>query len=89
WVHPRITVAVESLMFLAGVLLYGRATVAKDRAGKIGFWALVIFLFAAYLAASFGPPPPNVTALAWGGQSVWLLVIWGYWLDKHREPATR
>ena len=89
WFHPRMTLAVESLMFLAGVLLYGRATVAKDRAGTIGFWALVIFLFVAYLAASFGPPPPNVTALAWGAQSLWLLVIWGYWLDKHRQFAVQ
>ena len=85
WFHPQATLILEIGMFLIGVLLYGRSTVAKDRAGKIGFWALVVFLLAAYLAASFGPPPPDVISLAWGGQSVWLLVIWGYWLDKHRQ----
>ena len=31
-----------------------------------------------------GGPPPNVQAIAWAGQLQWLLVIWGYWLDRHR-----
>lgn len=87
WFHPTLTLTVEIAMFLGGVFLYARSTTAKDRAGKYGLWALVIFLPAAYLASAFGPPPPDVVSLAWGGQSVWLLVIWGYWLDKHRENA--
>jgi hypothetical protein len=73
-------------MLLAGVVIYGKSTAAKDRAGRYGFWGLVVFLLAAYLAALFGPVPPSVIALGWGGQSIWLLVAWGYWLDRHRAP---
>ncbi len=86
WASLPATLTVELALFLAGVVLYARATRARDRAGRIGFAALVAFLLVAYFAALFGPPPPGVAALGWGGQSVWLLVLWGYWLDRHR-PA--
>lgn len=91
WYSRPATLAVELAMLFAGAAIYARSTEARDRAGRYGFWGLVAFLLAAYLAALFGPPPPSVTALGWGGQSVWLLVLWGYWLDRHRattsEPA--
>jgi hypothetical protein len=64
-----------------------RTTRAKDRVGKFGLWGLVGFLTLVYLANVFGPPPPSVAAIAWAGHSMWLLVIWGYWIDHHRELA--
>jgi hypothetical protein len=49
-------------------------------------WALIIFLVVAYASASFGPPPPSVSVMAWvtllGGA---ITVAWAYWLDRHRE----
>jgi hypothetical protein len=29
----------------------------------------------------------TVRAIAWLGQLQWLLVLWGYWGDNHREPS--
>ena len=55
--------------------------------GRLGFWGLVAFLLVTHLAAIYGPAPTDVKAIAWGAQSVWLLVLWGYWLDRHREPV--
>lgn len=77
----------EGLIFLAAVAFYARTTRARDRAGRLGFWGLVAFLLVAHLAAIFSPAPTDVKAIAWGAQSVWLLVLWGYWLDRHREPV--
>jgi hypothetical protein len=85
WFSLPATVTIESLMFLAGVLIYRRCTKPRNRAGKYGFLVLVLFLFVAYLAAIFGPPPPNTTSVALGGQMVWLLVLWGFWVDRHRS----
>lgn len=87
WSSRPATLAVELTLFFAGVLIYSRATRARDRSGSLGLAALVVFLLAAYAAALFGPPPPSVAALGWGSHSVWLLVAWGYWLDRHRDPA--
>jgi len=40
-----------------------------------------------YAGNLFGPPPPNVKAIAWVGQAQWLLIVWGYWIDRHRTSA--
>ena len=88
WNSVAGTLAVESLMFAAGLALYLRATRARDRTGNIGFWALVAFLIAAYLGAVFGPPPPDLRVLEWTALSGWLLVAWGYWIDRHRIPRS-
>ncbi len=81
------TLAVELTLFTLGVWLYARTTRATDRVGSLGLWALVVFLLLLYMGNIFGEPPPSVTALAWVGHAQWLLVAWGFWLDRHRVPA--
>ncbi len=81
------TLGVELTLFAIGVWLYARTTRATDRMGSFGFWALVAFLLLIYLGNVFGEPPPSVTALAWVAQSQWLIIAWGYWLDRHRVPS--
>jgi hypothetical protein len=87
WYSRPASLTVELLLFLVGVAVYARATTARDRVGRYALWGLVAFLLGTYLAAAFGPPPPDVTVLAWSGQSLWLLVAWGYWVDRHRASA--
>lgn len=86
WNSVPATLAVELTLFAVGVGLYARFTRARDRWGTAGLWALVIFLLVMYAANVFGPPPPGVLAVAWGTEAMWLLVAWGYWLDRHRAP---
>ena len=78
------TLVVELGIFAIGVWLYLRSTRPLDRVGTAALWALVSFLGVIYFANLFGSPPPNVTTLAWVGQAQWLLVIWAYWIDRHR-----
>jgi hypothetical protein len=52
-------------------LLMPRATRARTKA-------------ATYFAALSGPPPPSPNVLMRSAQSMWLLVAWGYWLDRQR-----
>lgn len=87
WNSLPATLAVELLLFAVGVGLYARSTRARDRWGTLGLWGLVAFLLIVYLANLFGPPPPSVGAIAWSAQALWLLVAWGYWVDRHRQPA--
>lgn len=84
WNHPGATLAVESLLFIAGATIYNSATRATDRVGTYGLWALIALLVAIYFAALYGPPPPSVSAIATAGHMSWLFVIWAYWVDRHR-----
>jgi membrane-bound metal-dependent hydrolase YbcI (DUF457 family) len=85
WNSLPATLIVELFLFLAGVGLYARFTEARDRWGHFGFWALVVFLLVVYIANIFGPPPPSDLAVAWAAEAMWLLVAWGYWIDRHRR----
>ncbi len=78
------TLVVEGAIFAAGIVLYLRATTARDRVGVWSFWGLVAFLVVVHLASTFGPPPPTASAVAWSAQAMWLIVAWGYWVDRHR-----
>jgi len=87
WNHPIATIAVESAMFAIGILIYRDATRPRDRIGSVGMWAFIIFLAAFYIYNASATPPPNERVLAWGALSGWLLPLWVWWFDRHREPA--
>jgi hypothetical protein len=87
WQSRPATMAVELLMFAAGLWLYLRATRARDRAGKVGVGILVAVLLAIYAGAMFGPPPPSEAAVAISAFGVWIFVALAWWADRHRAPS--
>jgi hypothetical protein len=89
WNSLPATLAVEGILFALCVALYVRATKPLDGIGRWGLWALVAFLAVVYLANLFAPPPPSTAAVAWTAQAIWLLVAWGYWVDRHRRRIRR
>jgi len=86
WNYPGTTLALESALFIAGAVVYMGATRERDRAGRIGLYALIATLVAIYFAALYGPPPPSSDAVAMAGHLSWLFVFWAYWVDRHRGP---
>lgn len=89
WQSLPATLIVELSLFAVGVALYRRVTCAADRTGHWALWSLVILLVVIYAANLFGTPPPDATAIGWVGQAQWLLIAWGYWLDRHRPVIER
>ncbi len=88
WSSPFIALMLELVIFAAGIWLYLRSTKASDATGKWALWSLVATLLLIQIGNVFGAPPPNTSAIAWVGQAQWLLVAWGYWVDRHRHPVT-
>jgi len=84
WDSVAGSLAIELILFVFGLLVYLRATTARDALGRWLLSGLVVFLLAIYIADRFSPPPPDVMAIAWVGHAQWLLVAWGYWIDRHR-----
>jgi hypothetical protein len=87
WNSVPITLALEFGLFAAGIYLYLKCSRARDRIGSIAFWALVAVLAVSYLGATFGPPPPSATVVAASSLVGYLMVAWGWWIDRHREPV--
>jgi len=87
WNHKLATVIIESAMYIGAIWLYLRTTSAKDKIGSWGLWGLVAFLALIHVGNIFGPPPPDVNAIAWAGHLQWLFVIWAYWVDAHRAAS--
>jgi membrane-bound metal-dependent hydrolase YbcI (DUF457 family) len=85
WNFPAATVAVEGTIFGAGVALYAMGTRPVRRGGSAVLWSLVVFLVVAAVANQLSVPPDG-TAVAVGGLSMWLLVAWMAWVDRLRQP---
>ncbi|HEX3701770.1 MAG TPA: hypothetical protein VHU82_00470 [Vicinamibacterales bacterium] len=64
---------------------FGLGFGAKKAAPTVSLGALFL---ACQLANVFGPPPTSVNAIGWAAQAMWLLVIWGYWIDRHRTASS-
>jgi membrane-bound metal-dependent hydrolase YbcI (DUF457 family) len=89
WHSLHATLIVEFAMFSLGLWIYTRVTQPRDRTGSIALWVFAAVLMILYLASVFGPPPPSAQAVAWSAEGVWLFVIWGYWIDRHRSARIR
>jgi len=85
WNSLLATLIVEMAIFAGGVYLYMKITQAKNRKGSYGAWGLIIFLLLVYSSNIFGAAPPSAEPIAYIGLLQWLLVIWGYWIDRNRE----
>jgi membrane-bound metal-dependent hydrolase YbcI (DUF457 family) len=88
WNSRLDTLLVEGVLFFWGLRMYGRATRARDAVGTYAFRTLMIFLALIYVMNLLGPPPPDSHAVALMALAQWILILWAYWVDRHREPIT-
>jgi membrane-bound metal-dependent hydrolase YbcI (DUF457 family) len=84
WHSIPLTLVVEFSMLAAGLRIYLGSTAPRDRTGTLALWTMVGALIVVYLASVLGPPPPSPEAVAWSAEAMWLFVLWGYWIDRHR-----
>jgi hypothetical protein len=84
WNSVPGTLAAELTLYAAGIAIYARVTRPKDLTGTVAFWFLVLVLFGLWMAALFGPPPPDANTIALSGLLGWLFLPWAYWIERHR-----
>lgn len=85
WNNIPLTITIEGLIFVAGVIIYMTVTRANDKVGKYGTLGLLAFLIVVYILNIISPPPESTTAIAIVGNAQWLIIFWAYWIDRHRS----
>ena len=89
WNSVAASIVVEGGLFAAGITLYLRATKTRDRTGVLALWTLLILIGGIWISGPFSPPPPSSQAIAVVGLLTWLLPVWAFWADRHREVKPR
>lgn len=84
WNSVLLTVLTERIIFAGGLWLYIRSTKSNNYKGHLSLRSLVVFLLAIYVVNFFSPPPPDSQAIGYAGVSHWLIVAWGYRIEKTR-----
>jgi uncharacterized membrane protein YhaH (DUF805 family) len=87
WRSIPLTIFLELVVFVPGLVIYLRATRARDRVGSWALWALVVVLAAIFFSGFVSAPPPSGRAVGYAALVLWLFVPWSYWIDRHREPT--
>jgi hypothetical protein len=87
WNSIPLTLAVEGVLFAAGIALYLRGTRPRDALGRWAFWGLVLLTSAIWVSGPFSPPPPNETAIAVVALAMWIFPVWGWWIERHRAAV--
>ena len=85
WRWPAVTIVIEMAMFLGAAWIYARATRARDAVGRWAFVAFVVVWVVAYLASAAPGPSPDFKTLEYGGLVTFLIPVWAWWFDAHRE----
>lgn len=87
WNSVVFTIIIEGLIFIIGAYFYLSVTKSKNKKGSYGLWSLLTFLTLIYVMNIVGTPPPDTNAIAIAGLFQWLIVAWGYWIDRNRSAV--
>ena len=79
WNFPALEIPLEVGLFLAGIVLYVKAVQPKR---KVAFWTLIVFFVVIYFMNIYGPPPPSINAVTYSALSMWIFVLWAWWIEK-------
>ena len=87
WNSVVFTIIIEGLIFIIGAYFYLSVTKSKNKKGSYGLWSLLTFLTLIYVMNIIGTPPSDTNAIAIAGLFQWLIVAWGYWIDRNRSAV--
>jgi membrane-bound metal-dependent hydrolase YbcI (DUF457 family) len=79
------TLLVEGALFAAVLGVYVRGTRPRRAAGKWSLWSLILLTTLIWISGPWSPPPPGERAIALVGLAMWLLPLWGSWIDRTRQ----
>ncbi len=88
WNSIPATLTIEGGLLIAAVVVFVRAFAPRDNSGRWSFWTLVGLASLIWASQPWSPPPPTSNAVAGVVLTLWLLPLWGRWIDRHRQAPT-
>jgi len=85
WRSIPLTLLLDGGTFLVGLAVYLRSSRARDGIGIWALWSLVVVLVGIYVGGTFGPPPTTERAIGMSALTLWVVIPWMFWIDRHRE----
>jgi hypothetical protein len=90
WNRPLASFGLEMLLFLGGIVLYARSTVATDVGGRVGLALFALVGAGLTVAIYFGGGTPPATLFVSLALLIYLATTAaGAWLDRRRGPRRR
>src|SRR5690348_6176264 len=83
WRSIPLTIVLELIVFVPGLVIYLRTTRARDRIGSWALGTMVVLLLIIFFSG-FSSAPPSARAIGYSALGIWLFVPWSYWIDRHR-----
>ena len=84
WNSIPATVIIESILFIIGIYYFLKISKPQGSKSWVVILGLVAFLIIINIVNITSPPPPSPEVIGYAGFAQWLLVFWGYWIDKQR-----
>jgi hypothetical protein len=82
WNSIPATLAVEGLLWVAGITLYLRGSTLQGLGSKIAFWSLVVITTVMWAGGPWSPPPADSRALGWFALIGWIMIPWATLADR-------
>ena len=87
WHYRHATFVVETVLLLAGLLVYLQATRSKGKAGDYAMPAFIVLLIVLDAANLYGPQPRDMRVVAISAEILYIaLALIAGWVDRFREP---
>lgn len=89
WNSVAGTLAVEGALWALALGLYLQGRRPQGGKGVAALASFVVVTTLLWAGSAFGPPPPDVTALAVSALALWLLLPWAWWVERTSSERRR
>lgn len=87
WNSLAGTFVVEGALWVLSIVLYLSVMRVQGWKGHLALWSFVLVSTLLWASGPFSPPPPDAGSLAYFALIGWIILPWGWWIERTTRPA--
>lgn len=87
WNSIAGTFLVEGALWVLSVGLFLSVMRLQGWKGHLALWSFVLVSTFMWATGPFSPPPPDASSLAYFALIGWIILPWGWWIERGTRPA--